>query len=316
MCNRFIFHRAFLVSFFYLVVACASQPPLQQTPPPNAGSATAVADLPTSPTPIGPPATEPPTEGQQSLATATTIQTLAVSPALMTPSLSPDGARSPTPTILGSQTTQSPNASAATTAMPLTPSPSGVTVALAASPPLSTQAPGSDGGCQVPVEDYTRVVVNGQTINRRTELMLEAAVGLYDGLGDLKRLTQGSYSESEAASFGTHSGGGVVDISIRNPANPAVYLFEEVEPMVQALRRAGFAAWYRALDDLYPGSPPHIHAVGIGDRELSSAAQQQLTGPEGYFRGLNGLPETPQPDRHGGPVICPWMLELGYADLR
>jgi hypothetical protein len=89
--------------------------------------------------------------------------------------------------------------------------------------------------------------------------------------------------------------------------------------MVLALRRAGFAAWYRAPGDLGSGSPAHIHAIAIGDRELSSPAIEQLVGPGGYFRGLDGLPPEyggPHPDPNGGPVICPWMLALGYHDLR
>jgi hypothetical protein len=24
----------------------------------------------------------------------------------------------------------------------------------------------------------------------------------------------------------------------------------------------------------------------------------------------------PHPDPHGGPVVCPWMVEMGYTDLR
>ena len=62
------------------------------------------------------------------------------------------------------------------------------------------------------------------------------------------------------------------------------------------------------------------HAIAIGDRELSTAAQEQLTGPAGYFRGYNGLPfpenGTPTPDRYGDPLLCQWMIDLGYQDLR
>jgi hypothetical protein len=55
-----------------------------------------------------------------------------------------------------------------------------------------------------------------------------------------------------------------------------------------------------------------------GDAELS-ATREQLTGEYGYFNGYNGLPEDfggPALDRHGGPVVCNWMRELGYANLR
>jgi hypothetical protein len=149
--------------------------------------------------------------------------------------------------------------------------------------------------------------------------MLEQAQALYDGPGDLLRVTQGSYSTGEAISFGTHAGGGAVDLSIRNPANPAEILWDETDGMVLALRRAGFAAWYRAPGDLGPGSPAHIHAIAIGDQELAPAAVEQLTGPGGYFRGLDGLPTEyggPHTDPHSGPIICPWMIKMGYRDLR
>jgi hypothetical protein len=152
-------------------------------------------------------------------------------------------------------------------------------------------------------------------VNARTLWMLQQAAALYDGPADLLRVTQGSYSTGESTSFGTHAGGGAVDISIRNPADPTEILWDETEAMVLALRQAGFAAWYRAPGDLGEGSPAHIHAIAVGDVELSPAAVEQLTGPGGYFRGLDGLPPEyggPHPDPHGGPVVCPWMIEMGY----
>jgi hypothetical protein len=171
--------------------------------------------------------------------------------------------------------------------------------------------------CQPPVNDYTRVTVNGWTLNRRTHVMLQTAQALYGGPGNLLWVTQGSYNPGTAASFGTHDGGGAVDISIRHP-NTGALLVEETERMVLALRQAGFAAWYRAPGDLGPDSAPHLHAVAVGDTELSEGAAAQLTGEQGYFRGRNGLPQSEYagPDRHGGPIVCGWMQELGYADLR
>jgi hypothetical protein len=148
--------------------------------------------------------------------------------------------------------------------------------------------------------------------------MLEQASALYTGPGDLLRVTQGSYTSGQTTSFGTHAGGGAVDISIRNSANPAEILWDETDAMVLALRRAGFAAWYRAPGDLGPGSPAHIHAIAVGDQELSPAAIVQLIGPSGYFRGLDGLPPEyggPHADAHGGPIVCDWMRDLGYVDL-
>ncbi len=175
-------------------------------------------------------------------------------------------------------------------------------------------------GCQPPLEDYTRITVNGMTVNQRTLTMLQHAAALYNGEIDVSAgaITQGSYTAGVEASFGTHSGGGAVDISVMRAGTYTV-LRDDLPALIQALRVAGFAAWVRELDELYPGSPIHIHAIAIGDAELSNAAQEQLTGPYGYFRGMSGLPPGyggPSPDRYGGPVLCQWMLDLGYRDLR
>lgn len=158
-------------------------------------------------------------------------------------------------------------------------------------------------------------------INMRTYEMLLHAQSLYGGELDLTgyHLTQGSYSNEVSASFGTHSGGGAVDLSV---IQYGIYniLYEDIEPLILALRIAGFAAWLRDFDQLYPGSPIHIHAIAIGDRDLSTAATDQITGLHGYFRGFNGLPQPEGqpsiPDEHGGPILCQWMVSQGYSDLR
>jgi hypothetical protein len=175
-------------------------------------------------------------------------------------------------------------------------------------------------GCQKPPEDYSILTVNGVLLNRRTYAMLENAANLYTGEIDIlgSAITQGSYTQAVSASFGTHSGGGAVDLSVMR-FNTYTVLWDDIPPLLRALRIAGFAAWLRDLDELYPGSPIHIHAIAIGDRDLSPAAQRQLTGELGYFHGFSGLPPDyggPSPDRYGGPVLCRWMLELGYSDLR
>jgi hypothetical protein len=175
-------------------------------------------------------------------------------------------------------------------------------------------------GCQKPPEDYTRLEVNGWTINQRTFAMLTHALELYGGELEINghAITQGSYHDNGAASFGTHLGGGAVDLSVMRRGTYTV-LWDDVEPLLHALRVAGFAAWLREYGELYPDSPIHIHAIAIGDRELSGPAQDQLTGPSGYFRGYSGLPAAdgvPTPDRYGGPILCQWMIDLGYRDLR
>lgn len=175
-------------------------------------------------------------------------------------------------------------------------------------------------GCQQPVDDLSPVQVNGWTINRRTMAMLEHAQALYGGELEISgyHITQGSYHDNGAASFGTHLGGGAVDLSVMRRDTYTV-LWDDVEPLIRALRAAGFAAWLREYGELFADSPIHIHAIAIGDPELSQAARDQLDGPFGYFRGYTGVPTAngiPLPDRHGGPVLCQWMLDLGYRDLR
>ena len=151
--------------------------------------------------------------------------------------------------------------------------------------------------------------------------MLAHAQELYGGELDLSgdAITQGSYTDAVSASFGTHQGGGAVDLSVLRKGTYTV-LWDDIPHLLHALRVAGFAAWLREYGELHPDSPIHIHAIAIGDRELSSSAQDQLTGPAGYFRGYSGLPVpengTPTRDRYGGPILCQWMVDLGYRDLR
>lgn len=175
-------------------------------------------------------------------------------------------------------------------------------------------------GCWQPPDDYTRVLINDFTLNTRTYTMLQQAALLYGGEIDVagNAIIQGSYSDNDLEGLGAHLGGGAVDILVtRSNSNYAVYT--EIEPLIRALRVVGFAAWLREGEETESGSEIYIHAVAIGDSELSPAAQEQLTGPAGYLRGFDGLPVTggdPALDRYGGPLVCRWMLEAGYADLR
>jgi hypothetical protein len=186
--------------------------------------------------------------------------------------------------------------------------------------PSQTSTP-EPAGCLKPPEDYTRLEVNGSTINQRTLAMLIHAQALYGGELQITghAITQGSYTDALAASFGTHAGGGAVDLSVLREGTYTV-LWDDLEPLIHALRAAGFAAWVRDYGELYADSPIHIHAIAIGDQELSPAAEEQLTGEAGYFRGYSGLPAeiygSPTPDRYGGPILCQWMIDLGYQDLR
>ena len=90
----------------------------------------------------------------------------------------------------------------------------------AASPtPTGTMSPTSTPepiGCQKPPDDYTRVDISGWTLNQRTLAMLAHAQKLYGGELEITgyAITQGSYHDNGSASFGTHLGGGAVDLSI------------------------------------------------------------------------------------------------------
>lgn len=184
--------------------------------------------------------------------------------------------------------------------------------------PSPTPTPSEPQGCLEPPDDYTLVTVYGYTLNARTHAMLLHAAELYGGPLDIAEtaITQGSYSPGVSASFGTHDGGGAVDLSVMTPGTWAV-AYDEIGPVLDALRTAGFAAWLRDFNELYDGSPIHIHAVAIGDQHLTEAAQRQILNPEeGYFFGMSGLPEGyggPSPDRYGGPVICDWMVDQGWV---
>ncbi len=179
--------------------------------------------------------------------------------------------------------------------------------------------------CQQPPADYTIVDFDFAQLNARTVAMLDQTTNVYHLRGGLldfdfrDALVQGSYNEGRvAASFGTHDGGGAVDLSVREPVSRRV-MTEEIDNMLRALRIAGYAAWLRDTDELYPDSPIHIHAIAIGDDELSAAARAQIDGPFGYLRGFNGLPQNngiPLLDTSGEMVICDWMIELGFDDLR
>jgi|GEM_PF-3597897 len=185
--------------------------------------------------------------------------------------------------------------------------------------PTPTPIPQEPEGCLTPPDDYDIVEINGQQLNERTIAMLTHAQTLYGGTIELtgRAITQGSYNAGQVAlSFGTHDAGGAVDISVRNlPINWEI-LWDDIPILLEALRTAGFAAWYRDEDD---GMSPHIHAIAIGDKDLSYAATLQLDGRYGYFRGFNGLPKpngVPEVDTDGDFILCDWMRELGYQNLR
>lgn len=116
----------------------------------------------------------------------------------------------------------------------------------------------------------------GRTVNQRTKTMLEEAQQL---LGFAIVLTQGSYNAGGvSASAGTHDGGGAVDVSVSNLTTTQRW------KTVEAMRKVGFAAWLRTPSQ--GNWPYHIHAIAVGDTDLSISARNQVAD---YFVGKNGL---------------------------
>ena len=120
-----------------------------------------------------------------------------------------------------------------------------------------------------------RTAFSGKTVNTRTSAMLAEAE---DRLGLNIRLDQGSYTNEDPTSAGTHAGGGVVDINVRR------WTGRQRVTVTRVLRQLGFAAWLRSPSE--GDWPWHIHAVAISDPDLAPRAQAQAGD---YYRGRNGL---------------------------
>lgn len=144
-----------------------------------------------------------------------------------------------------------------------------------------------------------RLYYRGRTLNQRTINMIKAAE---ERLGYSLYIMQGSYNAGGvSASAGTHDGGGAVDFAATS--NP--------REVVLALRKVGFAAWYRRASQGPWGD--HIHAIAIGDPDLSSGARNQV---RAYFNGRNGLAGNGYDD---GPRLRPipvWPVALKKINLK
>lgn len=125
-------------------------------------------------------------------------------------------------------------------------------------------------------DPYALTEWDGETLDYMTVAALEAAKKEF---GSDFGIMQGSHSHgSVAASGGTHDGGGVVDISVPNG---------DWEGAVTAMRKIGFAAWVRNVPGYgQAGDGAHIHAVLIGNKELSPQAQIQV---QSYLNNDDGL---------------------------
>lgn len=154
-----------------------------------------------------------------------------------------------------------------------------------------------------PKADYRHLSFRGVTLNGRTIQMVEQAEAWAKrhGVPPGWAMYQGSYHSGTKASAGTHDGGGAIDFKTSADGKSP----KQIRTMVEALRRAGFAAWHRAAP---AWNPDHIHAIAIGDRDLSSGARSQV---REYFAGGDGLSgSAPDPDRAIGRPIPAWAKKF------
>lgn len=146
-----------------------------------------------------------------------------------------------------------------------------------------------------------KVTVDGKTLNKRTADMLKR-VQQRTGIDLL--VVQGSYNKGVGASAGTHDGGGAVDISVSGLSH------KDRNEVVWQMRQCGFASWFRPT---IPGLwNEHIHAIAIGDKEMSNSARAQVIE---YFGGGDGLVGS-NPDPHPRPKPQPvWPIALPQISL-
>lgn len=111
-----------------------------------------------------------------------------------------------------------------------------------------------------------------QHINQRTRAMFHKAEQL---AGSNMTISQGRGGATTSA--GTHLGGGVIDIRVVDaPARTSARL--------AALRKVGFAAWYRNWD-----GNQHIHAIAVGDPWVAYGAHRSLCQVHQFRFGGEGL---------------------------
>ena len=107
---------------------------------------------------------------------------------------------------------------------------------------------------------YDRVTFHGKSVDKWTRAALLACE---KELGYELTIVQGSFNKGVGASAGTHDANGVVDLLAWDHVNK-----------VKALRRNGFAAWYRpTLKNVWS---EHIHAVLINNAKAAPLARSHF----------------------------------------
>jgi hypothetical protein len=144
-----------------------------------------------------------------------------------------------------------------------------------------------------------RIRWRGKQLNKRTVAMIQAA----EKLARFQfTIVQGSYnSGGVAASAGTHDGGGAIDVAA-DQLNAA-----QRKAVVLALRQVGFAAWLRT--PAQGNWPYHVHAIAVGDKDLSRGAAHQVAE---YRRCKNGLANRGKDDGPPGYYGMTWDIYLKH----
>lgn len=143
----------------------------------------------------------------------------------------------------------------------------------------------SDDPNEVQTDAYDRVSVGKYSdgsdvqLNKRTKAMLTVAE---EQLGYPLTISQGSYHTGTKQSAGTHDRGGVVDL-----------LAFQADRKVRVLREIGFAAWHRLPSE--GDWPEHVHAVALGDKEMSDEARKQVSDYRNRRNGLASHAKDPTP---------------------
>ncbi|MBN2556943.1 MAG: LysM peptidoglycan-binding domain-containing protein [Anaerolineales bacterium] len=170
-------------------------------------------------------------------------------------------------------------------------------------------------GCRLPVGSSEIVRTETWVLSERSLGMLEHAVELYGGAFDpdtlvISRPSSGMNGQVRLP-IRVEDDALFIDMLSQNGYEA---LYVEVDPLVRALRVAGFAAWFWDWDEQFLGSNPMIYAIPIGAASLSAEVEDLLFGDAGYFYGYRGIRDgQPLLDPHGGPIICAWMIDQGLA---
>lgn len=105
-------------------------------------------------------------------------------------------------------------------------------------------------------------------------------------------ITQGGYNVGVAASAGTHDKD-AVDFSVHGLTK------HDIAEMVASLRDAGFAAWHRTTAQGFDSE--HVHAIRVGNGDLSRVALQQAVAYDSHRDGLKG--NAPDNTYHPSPKV-------------